>query len=333
MNTRQRRVLFTLAAAAIIWGLWLFADGTRPYLRSKESVLVEIPRGTGTRAMARKLEEAGAIRSRVTFLWLRMLWPGGVLQAGEYSFDRPASTFEVLRKLGRGETAYIALVIPEGYNRFEIADTAAARGLSGRQEFLQASEDVRLIADIAPQAKTLEGYLFPDTYHFPLHARPEQLLRSMVARFRQVYSSLKPPGANLSLHEIVTLASLVEKETAWSEERPLVAAVFYNRLRKGMALQCDPTVIYAALLENRYDGAIRQSHLSSASPYNTYVHPGLPPGPIANPGKASLLAAMHPVSSDYLYFVADAEGGSHTFSRTLAEHNLAVRQYRKSQNP
>lgn len=333
MNRWQREMLLPIAAAAIVWGLWLLADGTRPYWHAKESVLIEIPRGTGTRAIAQMLEETGVIRSRTTFLWLHVLWSRGTLKAGEYSFDQPASTLEILRKLLRGEIAYKVLVIPEGYNRFEVAAAMAAQGFCPEEECLQATQDTSLIADLAPQAETLEGYLFPDTYHVPLRARPEQLVGAMVERFRQVYSSLNPPSENRSLHEIVTMASLAEKETALSEERPLVAAVFYNRLRRGIALQCDPTVIYAALLENRYDGVIRQSHLSSRSPYNTYIHRGLPPGPISSPGKDSLVAAMHPAASDYLYFVADAEGQRHTFSRTLAEHNTAVRQYRRSQNP
>ncbi len=333
MNTRPREILLPLAAAAIVWGLWLLADGTRPYWRVGEAALLEIPRGTGTRAIARQLEGAGVIRSRATFLALHVLWSRRTLQAGEYTFDRPASTLEVLRKLQLGEIAYKVLVIPEGYNRFEVAAAMAAQGYCTPEECRQATQDSSLIADLAPQAETLEGYLFPDTYHFPLRARPEQLMRAMVERFRQVYSSMNPPGENRPVHEIVTMASLIEKETALSEERPLVAAVFYNRLRRGIALQCDPTVIYAALLENRYDGVIRQTNLGSRSPYNTYVHRGLPPGPIANPGKNSLVAARHPAASDFLYFVADAEGGSHRFSRTLAEHNTAVRQYRRSQNP
>ena len=178
----------------------------------------------------------------------------------------------------------------------------------------------------------LEGYLFPDSYHLPRHARPAQLVRAMVSRFREVYSTLPPPGAPRTVHEIVTLASLVEKETGLPEERPLVAAVFYNRLRRGMLLQCDPTVVYAALLGNRYDGKIRQSQLHLPSPYNTYLHRGLPPGPIANPGKASLVAAIQPAVSRHFYFVANADGG-HVFSTTLEEHKLAVSLYRKSLSP
>ena len=323
------RVLLTTLAGALLWGLWLLADGGRPYLRSKEPVLLNIPRGTSTRQIARRLEEAGVIRSRITFLSLHYWSRGETLKAGEYSFERPASTLEVLRKLNRGEIAYLTLVIPEGYNRFEIADAVAALRFSTRQEFLNATQDISLIADLAPQAKDLEGYLFPDTYHFPRRTRPEQIIRTMLDRFRQVVAELPSPAVRQPLPAIVTMASLAEKETALPEERPLVAAVFYNRLRRGILLQCDPTVIYAAILENRYDGTIRQSNLRSPSPYNTYLHRGLPPGPIANPGKSSLAAALHPDAGDYLYFVANPDGG-HTFSRTLAEHNRAVSLYRRS---
>ena len=339
MNETWHRVLWTAIAAAVIWGLWLLADGTRPYFHSQEPVLIDIQRGARSREIAQRLEETGVIRSRVTFLWLHFLRPANTLKAGEYSFERPASPFEVLRKLIRGDVSYEVLVIPEGYNRFEIADAVAAQGFATREEFLWATEEPSVVADLDPQAKNLEGYLFPDTYHFPRHARPAQIVRNMVGRFRQVYSGLTPGGSGpqggvggpavaQTIHDMATLASLIEKETASPEERPVVAAVFNNRLKRGLVLQCDPTVIYAAILENRYDGKIRQSHLNSPSPYNTYVHPGLPPGPIANPGRSSLLAALRPDASDYLFFVANSDGG-HTFSKTLAEHNHAVSQYRK----
>jgi UPF0755 protein len=329
MSPAWHRVFWTGLAAAGLWGLWLVADGTRPYFRAAEPVLLDIERGAGTREIARRLEDAGVIRSRWTFLSLHYLHPGDTLKAGEYSFDRPASPLEVLGKLVRGDVSYEVLIIPEGYNRFEIADAVAEQGFAARDEFLWATEEASLVADLDPLATTLEGYLFPDTYHFPRHARPAQLVRSMVARFREVYASLKAPEPSRTIREIVTMATLVEKETSLAEERPVVAAVFFNRLRKGILLQADPTVIYALVLENRYNGRLLLSHLDDPSPYNTYVHSGLPPGPIANPGRSSLAAALKPVATDYLYFVANAEGG-HTFSRTLAEHNLAVNQYRRS---
>lgn len=331
MTAAKKRVLGTAVVAPILWLLWLLADGTRPYLLAKAPVLLDIPRGTRTGEIARQLEQVGAIRSRWTFLGLHLLRPGNSLKAGEYAFERPASTWEVLGKLIRGEVSYQVLTIPEGHNRFEIADVVAAQGFSTREEFLQATEDESVVADLNPQAKDLEGFLFPDSYHFPRHARPAQIVRAMVARFRQVYADLQIASSERPIGEIVTLASLVEKETALAKERALIAGIFYNRLRRGVALQCDPTVLYAAMLANRSMGRIRKSDLSFPSPYNTYRNRGLPPGPIANPGRASLRAALEPAATDYLYFVANAEGG-HTFSKTLAEHNVAVAQFRQDRN-
>lgn len=321
--------LAVFAAALAIEGLWLLADGSRPFLRSQETVDLDFPRGTSTQKIAATLESSGVIRSRITFLALFYLGGRQTLMAGEYSFEHPASTLDVLRKLERGEIAYKVLVIPEGFNRFDIADAVAAAGFSSREEFLRVSENHSWIADLDPHTQNLEGYLFPDTYHFPRKTGPEQIARAMVDRFRAVLSELKVPASPQPLRDVVTLASLVEEETAMPEERPRIAAVYRNRLQRGILLQCDPTVIYAALLENRFDGVIRQSNLNSASPYNTYVHRGLPPGPISNPGRASLLAALRPEPTDYLYFVASPQGG-HTFSRTLSEHNQAVSLYRRS---
>ncbi|OFV93427.1 MAG: hypothetical protein A3H28_16455 [Acidobacteria bacterium RIFCSPLOWO2_02_FULL_61_28] len=330
MSPAWHRVFWTAIAAAAIWGFWLLADGTRPYFRAKEPVLLDIERGARTRDIARRLEDDGVIRSRITFLALHYLRPGNTLKAGEYDFEQAASPLAVLRKLIRGDVSFQVLVVPEGYNRFEIADAVAAQGFSTRADFLWASEEASLVADLDPFAKTLEGYLFPDTYHFPRHSRPAAIARAMVERFREMYAVLKPQGSARTIHDIVTMASVVEKETGLREERPVVAAVFYNRLQRRLLLQADPTVIYAAILENRYDGGqVRQSHLNSPSPYNTYVHRGLPPGPIANPGRSALAAALRPAASDYLYFVANADGG-HTFSRTLAEHNVAVSLYRQN---
>ncbi|MBI4463911.1 MAG: endolytic transglycosylase MltG [Acidobacteria bacterium] len=330
MKRVQTRVLVTSLTTVLLGGLWLLADGTRPYLRHKSPVRLEIHRGESTWTITQQLQKVGAIRSRWTFLGLHFLRPDNTLKAGEYLFDRPHSAWEVLQKLVRGDIFYQVLTIPEGYNRFEIAELVAAQGFSTKEEFLKTTEDPSFIAELDPLAKNLEGYLFPDTYHLPPDAGPAAIVQALVSRFQQVYFSLKTGSGENNVREIVIMASLVEKETAVAGERPLVAAVFYNRLRRGMALQCDPTVIYAAILEGRYDGTIRQSLLNSPSPYNTYVHRGLPPGPIANPGKASLEAALRPASSDYLYFVADSSGG-HSFSRTLVEHNRAVSLYQRGQ--
>ncbi len=327
MTAARKRVFLTLVSVPAILLLWLLADGGRPYLGAPPPVEIDIPRGMPTAEIARLLEAAGAIRSRWTFLGLHALTIGNTLKAGEYDFERPVSTWQVLQKIVRGEGSYQVLTITEGENRFEIADAVAAQGFSTREEFLAATEDDSFVADLDPEAPNLEGYLFPDSYRFPRHARPAQIVRAMVDRFRQVLHGLGPLPVERSLREVVTVASLVEKETGLAAERPLIAGIFYNRLRRGMALQADPTVVYAALLDHRPLGRIRKSDLEFESPYNTYVTRGLPPGAIANPGRAALQAAGKPAATDYLFFVAKLEGG-HIFSRTLAEHNLAVQQYR-----
>ncbi|MBI3934280.1 MAG: endolytic transglycosylase MltG [Acidobacteria bacterium] len=328
MTPLRKRILVTVIAAPAIGLSWLLADGTRPYLKGPPPIIVDIPRGAGTVDIASQLESTGAIRSHWTFLGLHLLQSSSTLKAGEYSFEQPASTLQVLRKLIHGDVSYEVLTIPEGSNRFEIAEIVAAQGFSTREEFLRATEDPRPVVDLDPQARNLEGYLFPDTYHLPRHARPTEIVRGMVERFREVYAALRSAASDRPVREVVTIASLVEKETYVPSERPMIAGIFYNRLRRGLLLQADPSVAYATFLANGYTGRIRKSDLSIPSAYNTYTQNGLPPGPIANPGRASLRAAIQPAATEYLYFVANFDGG-HVFSKTLAEHNLAVAQYRQ----
>lgn len=329
MKAVLKAIVLILVGIPLVALLWLLADGTRPYLRSGAPPLLDIPRGVRTRQIAVQLQDAGIIRSQWTFLALHSLHPRDTLKAGEYAFEEPASPFQVLRKLVRGDVSYEEVTIPEGFNRFEIADVVAAHGFSTREEFLRATEDTAALAGLDPKARDLEGYLFPDSYQFPRHARPAEIIQTMVDRFRTVRAELHLDSDPRPIHEIVTLASLVEKETGARDERPLIAGIFYNRLQHGIALQCDPTVVYAQILENREVGTLRKSDLKFRSPYNTYLNRGLPPGPIANPGKASLFAVKNPSESEYLYFVASGVGG-HTFSKTLAEHNVAVDLYREA---
>jgi UPF0755 protein len=312
-----------LAAAAAVALLFL------PYGGFGRETFVDIPRGTGTRAIGRILAHAGVIRHEGLFLLIRALRPAANLKAGEYRFDRPATPFEVFDRIARGDVFLYALVVPEGHNLFDIADHLANEKLMTREGFIAAARDPALVRDLAPRAPSLEGYLFPDTYHFPRKTTPEQLAKLMTDRFRKAWQQLGSP--KVDVHELVTLASLVEKEARVGEERPLVASVYVNRLKIGMPLQCDPTTIYAALLENRFRGAIYRSDLDRAHPYNTYQNPGLPPGPIANPGLEALRAALKPAQTEYLYFVARADGsGAHQFSTGLAEHSRAVQQYRRA---
>lgn len=294
----------------------------------QDAIYVDIAPGTGSRAIAEQLHRAGVLRSTYAFYLLRAI-KGGKLIAGEYRFNHPATALEVYARIARGDVYTIPLPIPEGYNIFDIAQAVAAAGLAPHDQFLAAERSqTALIADLAPNAASLEGYLFPDTYRFPRHITPVEILAAMVKRFRQSAAALGVSG-NPNLNRTVILASLVEKEVAQPGERPLVAGVFVNRLARNMPLATDPSVIYAALLEGRYRGTIYASDLQSDSPYNTYRHSGLPPGPICNPGIASLKAALAPAATDYLYFVADAQGHS-VFSATLAQHSQQVQAYRRA---
>jgi len=282
--------------------------------------------GSSARHIAHELRDHGVIASWPAFLLLHY-WKARPLKAGEYLFDRPSDALEVYDRLVRGDSYVHTVVIPEGFNMYDVAAAIQSAGLGSAADFLKfARSDATAISDLDPSAKSLEGYLFPDTYRFTRTQDMQDIVLSMVRRFRQ---EAKQVGLSSDVHRVVTMASIVEKETGAPEERPLVASVYYNRMQKGMAFDADPTVIYAALLEGRYRGTIYQSDLQSSSPYNSYKFPGLPPGPIANPGRDALLAAMHPAESRYLYFVSD-NNGHHRFATSLAEHNKNVLAYRHS---
>ena len=301
-----------------------------PYGPSAET-FVEIAPHTSTEAVAAQLEHAGVIRSRYAFDLLHALRHRR-LQAGEYRFAHPAPMTEVYRRIVRGDIYTRALTIPEGYNIFDIAQAVQDNGFGSRDAFLAAErQHTELIAEWTPPGGphpiSLEGYLFPDTYYFARTATPLQMLTAMVHRFRQVSVQL---GMTQNVNRTVIMASLVEKEVSQASERPLVAGVFANRLAKGMPLATDPTVIYGALLNDRWRGTIYASDLASNSPYNTYKHTGLPPGPICNPGFASLRAAIAPAQTDFLYFVSDAAGHSR-FSADLKQHAQQVQEYRNAQ--
>lgn len=321
-------VVIVLAAAGGAYTLYRRAH--EPFQGSQSEQLVEIPSGAGTNAIGRSLIGAGIVRDDLTFRVA--LWLSGSarrLQAGEYRFDRPMSALDVIDKIARGEVDLRPLTFPEGLTVAEMAKVFEAGGMGTAQAFIDAARDPSLVRDLDPAARDLEGYLFPDTYALPRRADAQRVVRVMADRFRQVLSEEMKAAASargLSIRQLVTLASLIEKETAKPEERPVVAAVYANRLRIGMALQCDPTVIYALQLAGKYDGNLRRDDLAFDSPYNTYRYPGLPPGPIAAPGKGSLEAAARPSSDEYLYFVSRNDG-SHEFARTLDEHNQNVRKY------
>ena len=303
---------------------------SRPYKGFENDRFIDIAKGTSTRAIAATLQREGVIRDANIFLLARALSPGTKLQAGEYRFSEPASAQEVLNRIDRGDIFYLELVVPEGQNLFDIARDIKKLHLFSEAEFLKAAKNPALIRDLDPEATSLEGYLWPDTYRVLRVTTAAQLCAVMTHKFRAKWKEL---NTTANVHKVVTLASLVEREARVPGDRPLVSSVFHNRLRAGMKLDCDPTTVYAALLEGRYRGKIYKSDLENLDPYNTYKNAGLPPGPIANPGLSSLKAALSPADTHYLYFVAKPDGsGSHTFSENLTQHAAAAAEYRRAQN-
>jgi UPF0755 protein len=322
-----------LIACAVVVGLL-----AQSYTPASGETFVRIDRGTGTAAIAHALKEAGVIHYEWQVWAARVMNPSAKLQAGEYRFAEPASAFAVFDRIRRGDTYFFEFTVPEGSNRFDIARLIenqsdirrSPRGTISAEEFLKASGNPASIQDLAPGAPSLEGFLFPSTYRLTHSTTAADLCHLMTTEFRRQWKKLDPGTADAL--KTVTLASLVEKETGVREERKIVAGVFTNRIEKDMRLDCDPTTIYAALLDNRYNGVIHKSDLMSQSPYNTYQRTGLPPGPIANPGAASMEAALHPAATDYLFFVAKAGGPGHVFSATRAAHEKAVMAYRHARH-
>jgi UPF0755 protein len=321
--------MFALLLVAVIGAGVVYYSVSRPYQGFQKPVILDFPKGTSTQSMSVQLAHAGVIRNSWQFLMVRAMRPGVRLMAGEYQFSKPASVLTVFDRVARGDVFFYELRVPEGSNMFDIASTIDRFDFMKGADFLRIARDPTPIRDLAPDAPTLEGYLFPSTYRIERSTTVKQLTRMMTDLFRKQWRELQTSEHPVAVNALVTLASLVEKETALSEERPVVASVYANRLRLGMPLDCDPTTIYAALLEGRYRGAIYRSDLDSPSPYNTYRHAGLPPGSIANPGLAALKAALAPAETSYLYFVAKPDGsGGHQFSENIEAHNRAVEEYR-----
>ncbi len=316
------------------WLAWALMMPVEPPAQT----MVLLRTGYSTRHIAAELHKAGVIRSQRAFILWHYYHHGRTLKAGEYLFDKPANIIDIQKRLRRGDVYFHTVVVPEGFTMFDVARAVEAAGLGSADSFLKvARSDTSLVSDIDPQAHSLEGYLFPDTYQFSRMMTMQEMAAAMVRQFRQVATQLglisnaeaTGPAPGNSVHEVVTMASIVEKETAAPEERPMVASVYYNRLEKHIALDADPSIIYAEQLAGTYQGALHHADMQFTSAYNTYRHAGLPPGPIANPGRGALEAAMHPAQSQYYYFVADAQG-HHRFARTMEEHNKNVIAYRKA---
>ena len=326
-------ILILAVAAWFAWALWL------PVSPGGQKFVLLRP-GFSSRHIARELKAAGVIRSARAFELWHAFHRFPSLKAGEYLFEHDANAMEVHRRLARGDIYVHTVVIPEGFNMFDIAAAIENAGLGRASDFLKvATTDTEMISDLSPQAKSLEGYLFPNTYQFTRTQSMHDMAAEMVKQFRQVAleiglvqsGSATTPGSapSTDIQRIVTLASIIEKETAVAEERPQVASVYGNRLDHRIPLQADPSVIYAELLQGRYGGALHHDDMKFDSPYNTYRYPGLPPGPIANPGKSSLMAAMHPAATRFYYFVSDGNG-HHRFAETLEEHNRNVAALRRA---
>lgn len=334
---RRRLLLWSVAAvavaavavAAIGAGLVAWAEGELERPRGSEIVEVVIERGAPLASILDQLSAAGVIGDPLLArLYLDYRRPEAVLQAGEYRFEQPMSSVAALDLVIRGEVVTYPVTVVEGLTLQETAESLAGDGFGELDAFLEAMSSPRLVADLDPAAESLEGYLFPDTYAFPRGTGEGEIVEAMVRNFRRrVEDHLDAAaGHGLDPRDLVTLASIVEKEAGAIEERPLISAVFHNRLERGIGLYADPTIIYALKLAGAWDGNLRRRDLELDSPYNTYVHPGLPPGPICSPGEHSLRAAAAPADAPYLYFVSRNDG-THVFAETLAEHNRNVARW------
>ena len=327
-------VLALLAAVGVAAMLYMrTSEPFKGYDAAEQFVIIES--GSGTRSIGQRLIQAGVIRDEATFR--AALWRSGrarALQAGEFRFDRPMTPAEVIDKIARGDVFNRRITFPEGLNIQEMARIYEQQGLGKAAAFIEAARDPAAIRGLDPAATDLEGYLFPETYAVPRDTTAAKLVSVMVERFRQLFTDDMQKAAQsleLTPRAAVTLAALVEKETAQPSERPIVAAVYLNRLKIGMAMQADPTVIYALQRAGRYNGNLTRADLQGDSPYNTYRYPGLPPGPIAAPGQASLQAAAHPADVPYVYFVSRGDG-SHAFATNLDEHNHNVFEFQIKPN-
>lgn len=335
-----KRVIVAISALSIlvlsILGIWTACDiveyantaGNRP---SREELITVLPRQQ-FKATADMLFDSEIIRAPTSFyLYARAFGYARRIQAGEYQLSGGMTPKQILEIMASGKVFLHKITIPEGYNLKEIASVFAGAGLVSESQFLDAARNPQFCRNWKIEADTAEGYLFPDTYYFPKSVSPEKILSTMIQQFQQVFTSEMAQQAEkigLSIHQAVTLASIIEKETGSDSERPMVSSVFHNRLKRRMRLESDPTVIYGI---DNFDGNITRRHLTTPTPYNTYTRQGLPPGPIASPGARSLLAAVYPAQSEFLFFVS-RQNKTHQFSRTWDEHLQAVRKYQLGKN-
>jgi len=323
-------LLITLLTLNLSLTFYLSTRINFPGRQTREACIILIEKGWTPKKIARELKRARIIQDHFAFyLSYSLYFSPHYLKAGEYKFGQPITPKRAMLDMITGKVLLHPLTVPEGLTFKEIADLIEQKKYPLEGSFREACYDTSLVAEIDPVAPNLEGYLFPETYYFSRGVSAKDITRAMVDQFNKNFGKealQRTRELKMTVREVVTLASLIEKETSLHEEKPLVSAVFHNRLRLGMKLDCDPTIIYALKLENRFDGNLKLEHKKLNSPYNTYLYRGLPPGPICNPGKDSIQAALYPAQVDYLYFVSRNDG-SHVFSRSYSEHLKAVRKY------
>ncbi len=328
-----KRSLLLAAILILFLASWFAFEFLSTPQKPTEKILYEIEKGEGAKSLAEHLKEEGIIQKKTAFLLGHSLFfSQKTIKAGEYVFELPLSIQKILQIITEGKILLHSATIPEGLTRMEIANHLESLGIAKRQVFMKASEDTNTISAIDKDAQDLEGYLFPETYFFPKGVATERIVSSMTTQFKNTFSEewkRRAEEIDLSIREIIILASLIEKETSLSDERSLVSAVFHNRLKKRMKLDCDPTIIYALKQEGQFKDRLRTKDMQLDSPYNTYLYSGLPPSPIANPGKESIEAALYPADKDFLFFVAKNDG-SHHFSRSFREHQNAVNKYQRN---
>jgi UPF0755 protein len=329
IGTAWTLAVLVLVSGALCFWAWheLNRYASTPAAVDAGVVTYVVRSGQGVSEISSSLGAGGIIRRPLAFrIFSRLNGFDTQIKAGEYRLSAAMSPADILEKLVKGEVVLYRLTIPEGYTMLQIADLVGDSGITGRGGFLETLSDRELMGRLDIEAESFEGYLFPDTYFFPKDTAAETIISTLVSRFQSVMTSRRLERAQelgLSVHGVVTLAAIIEKETGAAEERPVISSVFHNRLKRGMRLESDPTVIYGI---EGFDGNITRKHLAEQTPYNTYRIKGLPAGPIANPGEASIEAALFPANTDYLYFVAKKDG-THQFSTNITDHNRAVAKY------
>lgn len=325
-----KAALVLLVVASLFFSSWFLWEYHHPRNIFAPNTVFEIKKGSSASWIAQQLKKENIIKHKWTFLFAyKVFFTNENLIAGEYEFNPPISVKEVLKKIIKGEIKLHPITIPEGLNIWETADLLSQKYSMDNKKVLYNAQNTQLISSMDDEAQNLEGYMFPETYHIPKNTSEEKLIENMVSQFKKTFNPQwreRSREMGMNIREVVILASLIEEETSVPEEKSLVSSVFHNRLKLGMKLDCDPTIIYALKKKGEYQGRLRNKDLKLDSPYNTYLYNGLPPGPISNPGKESLKAALFPSKTDYLYFVSKNDG-THKFSSTFKEHQKAVIKY------